>query len=233
MLSPLPTVVFIPGLLNDEKLWQHQTNALSQHMNVMIADLSQDDNLPAMAKRILNQAPEKFALVGLSMGGYVAFEVLRQAPKRVIKLALFDTSARPDSVTSAKHRQATIHSLKVGKFMGVTNKLLPQIIHPSRVHDPIGEEIKAMAQRIGGSGFINQQKAILGRIDSRPFLADIHIPTLVAVGENDLVTPVKLAQEMHEGIQNSQLHIFKHCGHLPPLECPEETTALLQRWLAS
>ena len=233
MLSPRPTVVFIPGLLNDKKLWQHQTDALSQYAEIIVADLSQDDNLPAMAKRILNQAPEKFALVGLSMGGYVAFEVLRQAPERVIKLALFDTSARPDSITSAKHRQATINSIQTGKFMGVTNKLLPQIIHPSRVHDPIGEEIKAMAQRIGGIGFINQQKAILARVDSRPFLADIHIPTLVAVGENDLVTPVKLAQEMHEGIANSQLHIFKHCGHLPPLECPEETTALLQHWLAS
>ncbi|MHA3051487.1 alpha/beta fold hydrolase [Acinetobacter sp. ANC 4640] len=233
MLSSLPTVVFIPGLLNDEKLWQHQANALSQQAQVIIADLSKDDNLSAMAQRILQQAPEKFALVGLSMGGYVAFELLRQAPERVIKLALFDTSARPDSITSAKHRQATINSIQMGKFMGVTNKLLPQIIHPSRVHDPIGEEIKAMAQRLGGHTFLNQQKAILGRIDSRPFLANIHIQTLVAVGENDLVTPVKLAQEMHEGIPNSQLHIFKHCGHLPPLECPEETTALLKHWLAS
>ncbi|MHA3048951.1 alpha/beta fold hydrolase [Acinetobacter sp. ANC 4639] len=233
MLSSLPTVVFIPGLLNDEKLWQHQANALSQQAQVIIADLSKDDNLSAMAQRILQQAPEKFALVGLSMGGYVAFELLRQAPERVIKLALFDTSARPDSITSAKHCQATINSIQMGKFMGVTNKLLPQIIHPSRVHDPIGEEIKAMAQRLGGHTFLNQQKAILGRIDSRPFLANIHIPTLVAVGENDLVTPVKLAQEMHEGIPNSQLHIFKHCGHLPPLECPEETTALLKHWLAS
>ncbi|MHA3054635.1 alpha/beta hydrolase [Acinetobacter sp. ANC 4633] len=233
MLSSLPTVVFIPGLLNDEKLWQHQANVLSQQTQVIIADLSKDDNLSAMAQRILQQAPEKFALVGLSMGGYVAFELLRQAPERVIKLALFDTSARPDSITSAKHRQATINSIQMGKFMGVTNKLLPQIIHPSRVHDPIGEEIKAMAQRLGGHTFLNQQKAILGRIDSRPFLANIHIPTLVAVGENDLVTPVKLAQEMHEGIPNSHLHIFKHCGHLPPLECPEETTAVLQHWLAS
>lgn len=233
MLSSLPTVVFIPGLLNDEKLWQHQVDALSQQAQVIIADLSQDDSLTAMAQRILQQAPEKFALVGLSMGGYVAFELLRQAPERVLKLALFDTSARPDSVSSAKHRQASIDSLKMGKFMGITNKLLPQIIHPSRVHDPIAAEIKAMAQRLGGYAFVNQQKAILGRIDSRPFLSDIQIPTLVAVGENDLVTPVQLAQEIHEGIQDSHLHIFKHCGHLPPLECPEETTTLLQNWLVS
>lgn len=231
MLSPRPTVVFIPGLLNDKKLWQYQTDALSQYAEIIVADLSQDDNLPAMAARILNQAPAKFALVGLSMGGYVAFEVMRQAPERVTKLALFDTSARPDSATSAKHRQATIHSLKVGRFMGVTNKLLPQIIHPSRVHEPFAEEIKAMAQRIGGIGFINQQTAILARRDSRPLLADIQVPTLIAVGENDLVTPVKLAQEMHEGIAHSQLHIFKQCGHLPPMECPEETTQLLREWL--
>ena len=231
MLSTLPPVVFIPGLLNDERLWQHQTDFLSQHTDVMVADLSKDNSLAAMAQRILQQAPPQFALVGLSMGGYVAFEVMRQAPERVTKLALFDTSARPDNINSAKHRQATIQSLKIGKFMGVTNKLLPQIIHPSRVHEPIAEEIKAMAQRIGGTGFIHQQTAILERIDSRPSLSQIQVPTLVAVGENDLVTPVKLAQEIHDGIADSRLYIFKECGHLPPLECPDETTHLLHDWL--
>ncbi|MEB3753838.1 alpha/beta fold hydrolase [Acinetobacter sp. MD2(2019)] len=226
-------IVFIPGLLCDTQLWQNQIDAFSHLCSVQVADISLDDSITEMAKRLLANAPEKFNLVALSMGGYVAFEVVRLAPERVIKLTLMDTSARLDTPKAAKHRKATIEFTQLGKFMGVTDKLLPQLIHPSRVHDPIADIIKSMALRVGKTAFLKQQHAILHRQDARALLAEIEIPTLVIVGEQDLVTPLSHAQEIQQGIPTAKLHILPNCGHLPPLEYPNETTALLKDWFSS
>ena len=232
-MQALQPVVFIPGLLCDAQLWQNQIEGLADICKSQVADISLDYSMTAMAERILNTAPERFNLVALSMGGYVAFEILRLAPERVIKLTLMDTSARIDSPKAAAHRKATIEAMQVGKFLGVTDKLLPQLIHPSRVHDPIADIIKTMAIRVGKTAFLNQQNAIMHRTDSRSFLPEIRVPTLVVVGEQDQVTPLHHAQEMQQGIPNAKLHIFPECGHLPPLEYPNETTQLLREWLTT
>lgn len=232
-MQALQPVVFIPGLLCDAQLWQNQIEGLADICQSQVADISLDYSMTAMAERILNTAPERFNLVALSMGGYVAFEILRLAPERVIKLTLMDTSARIDSPKAAAHRKATIEAMQVGKFLGVTDKLLPQLIHPSRVYDPIADMIKTMAIRVGKTAFLNQQNAIMHRTDSRSFLPEIRVPTLVVVGEQDQVTPLHHAQEMQQGIPNAKLHIFPECGHLPPLEYPNETTQLLREWLTA
>lgn len=232
-MQVLQPVVFIPGLLCDAELWQNQIDGLADLFQSQVADISKDNSMEAMAKRILDTAPASFNLVALSMGGYVAFEILRQAPERVIKLTLMDTSARIDSPKAAAHRKATIEFAQLGKFVGVTDKLLPQLIHPSRLHDPITDIIKNMAIRVGKTAFLNQQNAIMHRTDSRPFLSEIKVPTLVVVGEQDQVTPLHHAQEIQQGIPNAKLHVFSECGHLPPLEYPTETTQLLREWLTS
>lgn len=225
------SLVFLPGLLCDERLWRNQANALSDVAEPFIADLTQDDNIAAMARRALDAAPDRFALAALSMGGYVAFEILRQAPERVTRLALFDTSAAPDDAARVAQRKAGIESLKIGRFVGVTTRLLPQLIHASHISSPVGKELKAMAARVGGDAFLRQQKAILGRPDSRSLLRRITVPTLVAVGDSDVLTPMSDALEIHRGIAASRFHIFKDCGHLPALEQPAETTAVLRDWL--
>ncbi|MEB3766733.1 alpha/beta fold hydrolase [Acinetobacter sp. MD2] len=227
------TVVFIPGLLCDAELWQHQIDGLADIFESYVADISLDDSMTHIAQRILNNAPKRFHLVALSMGGYIAFEILRLAPERVTKLTLMDTSARIDTPKAAAHRKTIIEFTQVGKFMGVTDKLLPQLIHPSRVHEPIGETIKTMALRVGKAAFLKQQNAILNRIDSRPFLAKIQTPTLMVVGEQDGLTPLSHAQEIKDGIAHARLHVFPTCGHLPPLEYPTETTQLLRNWLTA
>ncbi|WP_343596366.1 alpha/beta fold hydrolase [Acinetobacter sp.] len=232
-MQALQPVVFIPGLLCDAQLWQNQIEGLADICQSQVADISLDHSMTAMAERILETAPERFNLIALSMGGYVAFEILRLAPERIIKLTLMDTSARIDSPKAAAHRKATIEVMQVGKFLGVTDKLLPQLIHPSRVHDPIANVIKTMAIRVGKTAFLNQQTAIMHRTDSRSFLPEIRVPTLVVVGEQDQVTPLHHAQEMQQGIPNAKLHIFPECGHLPPLEYPNETTQLLREWLTA
>ena len=224
-------LLLLPGLLCDEALWAQQMHALADIATPQVADFTQDDSVAAMARRALAAAPDRFALAALSMGGYVAFEILRQAPERVLRLALFDTSAAPDDEARAARRRAAIASLAHGKFAGVTQQLLPQLVQPRHVDGPVGQVVREMAERVGQDAFVRQQTAILGRPDSRPLLAQIRVPTLIAVGDSDPLTPPAEARVMHEGIADSQLHVFDDCAHLPPLEWPEATSAALRAWL--
>lgn len=231
-MADLAPLVLLPGLLCDARLWREQALALHDVADIQVADLTLDDSVAAMAARVLAAAPERFALGGLSMGGYVAFEILRQAPERVTRLALFSTSAAPDSPQRAEQRRRAMAALSVGRFLGVTQQMMPQLLPPSRLNDPLAGEVKAMAGRVGGEAFLRQQRAILGRPDSRPDLAGVRVPTLVAVGDLDRLTPPAEAQAIHEGIAGSTLHVFADCGHLPAMERPDEATGLLRAWLA-
>jgi len=224
-------LLLLPGLLCDQRLWRDQARDLGDVAETSIPDLTLDDSLSAMARRVLDAAPERFALAALSMGGYVAFEILRQQPERVTRLALVDTSAALDSPQRVTQRLAGIKSLKHGRFFGVTTRMLPQLVHAKHVHGPIGAEVQAMAKRVGGDAFLRQQNAILNRPDSRPLLTSINVPTLVAVGDSDILTPPSDAEDMHRQIAGSIYYVFAACGHLPPMEVPEETTQVLRRWL--
>ena len=226
-------LVFLPGLLCDERLWRDQARTLADIADSTIPDLTLDDSVGAMAKRVLSAAPERFALAALSMGGYVAFEIMRQEPERVTRLALLDTSAAPDTPERTAQRLAGMESMRLGRFFGVTARMLPQLVHARHVHDPVGEEVKAMAKRVGGDAFLRQQTAILNRPDSRGGLASIGVPTLVAVGDSDVLTPPADAAEIHRAVVGSTWHTFESCGHLPPMESPEETSVVLRRWLMS
>lgn len=228
-----PPLLLLPGLLCDARLWRDQMAAISGRQRCIVADLTLDDSLPAMAARaIAAAAAPHFALCGLSMGGYVALEIMRQAaPGQVTRLALLDTSARPDTPEQARRRRGLMALTRTGQFRGVTPRLLPQLVHPRHLDGPVGAEVMAMAERVGRDAFLRQQQAILGRPDSRPDLPGIRVPTLVTVGEADVLTPPALSEEMAAAIPGARLAVLPGCGHLPPLEDPEATTALLAGWL--
>lgn len=227
-----PALLLLPGLLCDARLWRDQVAALGAGVRCVVADLGQDDSLRAMAARaIAAVGAPRFALCGLSMGGYVALEVMRQAPDRVTRLALLDTSARPDTPEQARRRHGLIALAGTGRFRGVTPRLLPLLLHPRHVEGPLAAEVAAMAERVGREAFLRQQAAILGRPDSRPDLPGIAVPTLVAAGEADALTPPCLAREMAAAIPGARLALLPGCGHLPPMEDPSATTALLRAWL--
>ena len=227
------TLLFLPGLLCDSRLFQAQTDALVASVDCQVADVTQDESVDAMARRALDQVSGPFALAGLSMGGYVAFAVLRLAAERVTRLCLMDTSARPDTPEQSQRRRGLMELARKGRFKGVTPRLIPSLLHPDRVKDQLlGREVIAMAGRVGPAAFLRQQAAILSRPDSRPDLARITAPTLVVVGSGDQLTPPHLAQEIAAGINGARLETVDNAGHLPPMEQPDALTALLRDWLS-
>ncbi|WP_235907955.1 alpha/beta fold hydrolase [Siccirubricoccus phaeus] len=230
-MPEIQDVLLLPGLLCDAALWQAQIAGLRDVARCQVADTVSDDSLAAMAARALAAAPPGFALAGLSMGGYLALEILRQAPERVTRLALLDTSARPDTEAQARRRRGLIGLARTGAFRGVTPRLLPQLVHPRHLAGPVGAAVMAMAERVGRDAFLRQQAAILGRPDSRPDLAGITVPTLVVVGEADVLTPPEHAEEIAAGIMGARLEVIPGCGHLPPMEEPGVVTGVLRDWL--
>jgi pimeloyl-ACP methyl ester carboxylesterase len=227
-----PVLLFLPGLLCDARLWRDQAAALTE-ARCVVADLTHDETVAAMAERALRAVPEgPIAVCGLSMGGYVAMEILRRAASRVTRLALFDTSARPDTPEQMRRRRALLALSESGMFRGVTPRLLPQLLHPDNLAGPLGAEVMAMAERVGRPAFHRQQRAIMHRVDSRPDLPRIAVPTLVGVGEGDSLTPPHLAEEMAGLIPGARLARLPDAGHLPPMETPGAVNALLREWLA-
>jgi len=230
---PRTTLVLLPGLLNTRRVFEPQIEALSDIADCVVPELWRHDTIGAMADAALALAPPTFALAGFSMGGYVAFEILRRATRRVERLALMDTQATPDSAESTKRRRALLEQIKIGRFHGVQRTLLPQLVHSRRINDAtISQPIFDMAQEIGADGFVREQRAIIDRADSRRLLVDIDIPTVVIVGRQDQVTPLPRSEEMAADIADSRLVVLEECGHMSPLEKPAEVTAALRRWLS-
>ena len=223
-------LVLLPGLICDERLWRDVIAGLDAKSSV--ADLTQDDSIAAMAQRTLAAAPARFALSGLSMGGYVALEIMRQAPERVTHLALFDTSARADDEARRETRRKGIEMVGQGKFIGVSRGLLGSLIAPQHMGMPVAKEVQAMSERVGQAAYLRQQVAIMNRVDSRPMLAGIKVPTLVGVGEADKMTPPELAEEIAAGIPGAELVRFADSAHLPTMENPAAVVEAMKAWLA-
>jgi pimeloyl-ACP methyl ester carboxylesterase len=226
------TLVLIPGLGCTERLFEPQISALSGSRAIVVADHTRDDSIPAIAARLLKDAPERFALAGLSMGGYVALEVMRQAPGRVERLALLDTSARPDTPEASRDRARLIALAQAGRFEDVYPKAWPRLVHPDRQSDKaLQEVIFGMMRETGAEAYVRQQRAIMGRVDSRPLLPGIEIPTLLLVGDGDVITPPEIAREMAEMIEWASLVVIPESGHSSTLEQPERVSQALRLWL--
>jgi pimeloyl-ACP methyl ester carboxylesterase len=221
-----------PGLLLDRRLWQHQIPALADIAECRVPDFSTQDSIGAMARAVLKLMPQRFALAGLSMGGYVALEVVAQAPERVTHLALLDTRAVTDTPEEAARRRGLMELSQKGQFKGVTPKLLPLLLHPANLkNQPLTRLVMEMAESIGREAFQRQQKALLNRVDRARLLPTIVQPTLVLCGRQDTLTPLPLSQAMARAIPDAKLVVVEDSGHLTPLEQPQAVNRALREWL--
>lgn len=225
-------LLLLPGLTNDERVWRSVKNALQETtQDIRVGDLRVGETMRDVAAHVLANAPDRFAVAGLSMGGYCALEMVRQAPQRVAGLALVDTSARPDAAEGKANREKQIERARTD-YAGLVDELLPKWIHPSRLDDEgVAGVVRAMARDAGAEVFARQQRAIMSRADSRPLLPSIHCPAIVVCGRDDQLMPMEIHEELVRGIAGAKLHAVERCGHLAPLERPEAVADAMRSWL--
>ena len=191
-----------------------------------MGDTLRDPTLTEMAGRILDQAPERFALAGVSMGGMVALELMRLAPQRVSHLALFDTNASPDTVRGRSYRHLANVVVGVANYRRLAERTIGSLVAAGAPAD-VREELVDMSVRVGARAYVRQNRAVIARADLRPVLPTIRVPTAVIVGEEDRITPVRQSRAIHFLTPGSTLEVVPDCGHLPPIERPELAAALI------
>ena len=228
------TLVLVPGLNCTQRLYEPQMAALAPICKIIVADHGRDDSMTAIASRVLAAAPDRFALGGLSMGGYVALEIMRQAPGRVTRLALLDTNARADTDEVRENRKSLMALAEDGRFVSVHDALWPKLVHARRQSDSALEQIvREMALETGPQAFVRQQRAIMSRRDSRALLPSIEVPVLVLVGDADQLTPPEQAREMADLLPRASLTVVPGCGHLSTLEQPGHVSRAIEAWLGA
>jgi len=231
MEQSLP-LVLVPGLTCTARLYGPQIAALWPFGQVAVADHRRDADMAAIAARILKDAPPRFALVGLSMGGYIAFAMMRLAPDRIAKLALLDTSARANTPEQTEGRKTQIAMAQSGRYGEIPDLAIPRYLNEKHQRDErLTGIVRQMISETGPEAFVRQTNAIITRSDSRPLLGSIRCPTLVLVGDSDIATPPELNQEIAAGIPGAKLTVIPDSGHLTTLEQPEAVNAALAEWL--
>jgi pimeloyl-ACP methyl ester carboxylesterase len=226
-------LILLPGLICDARLFAPQIEALADVAVPFVPHLDAS-SVGEMAEAVLGAAPKTFALAGLSMGGYVAFEILRRAPGRVTRLALISTTARPDAPEQSAMRRDLIDLAKSHRYAQVMPRLLPKLISAGRREDAdLKRIVVEMADAVGPQAFIHQQTAIISRPDSRPDLTRIAVPTAVICGDADELTPKDRHEEMAVAISGAKLAVVPGAGHLATLEAPDALSTLLRGWLGA
>ena len=228
-----PALLFLPGTLCDERLFAPQIAALAPLVDCRVGDVASADSLAECARQVLAEAPPRFALCGLSWGGIIALEIMRQQPARVDRLALLNCSARPASAETRARQQRFVGMSQLGEFREITTDFLKDaMLHPAHRQDlALRRTVLAMAESVRRARFVNQVKAQLARPDSRPSLGRIRCPTLVLGGREDEVCTVPMHEEIAAAIPGAELLILDRCGHLSTLEQPERVSEALRRWL--
>lgn len=231
-LPSKPALLLLCGLLCDAAIWRMQRTALSDLADVQVVDFAGFDSITQMAAHVLAIAPPQFALAGHSMGGRVALDIMRQAPARVLRLALLDTGIAPRRDGERDERLALVRLAHLQGMQALAQRWLPPMLHPDHVADAaLMDGLMVMVQRQSAQSFAGQTNALLERPDAAPMLAQITCPTLLGVGRQDAWSPLTRHQDMARQIPQARLAIFEHCGHMAPVEAPSAVTAALRHWL--
>lgn len=229
MKEPL---VLLPGMMCDARLFEAQFARFSTERPVLFVPAIGADTMAELARQVLEIAPPRFALAGLSMGGIVAMEVIRQAPERVARVALLDTNPLADRPEQAPIRAAQVEKVKRGGLAEVMREeMKPNYLAESPNKPAILDLCMKMAEALGADVFTSQSNAIQHRQDQTETLRNLSVPALVLCGEADQLCPVSRHELMHALIPTSQLEVIPGAGHLPTLEQPDRTNEALTTWL--
>ncbi len=224
-------LLLLPGLVCDDAIWVNQVRHLDEIADMTIPPLVESDDIAEQAQHVLAKAPEEFALAGFSMGGYVALEMLRQAPERITRLALLDTTSRLDTPEKTAGRQQAIRRCEEGQFQDVIRDMLAVLLHPSRQESQLADFVISMADRVGSDCFVRRHKTIMSRQSCVENLRSCQVPVRVICGRQDAMTSVEEHQELAALVPGARLSIIEECGHMTPIETPHATSALLRDWL--
>jgi pimeloyl-ACP methyl ester carboxylesterase len=219
-----PTI-FLSGQLCTTLLWQHQRGD-------RLLELRDHDTMRELAADTLAAAPERFALVAHGMAGFVAFEIMRQQPDRVERLVLMSTLAQADTPKQTARREGYLRMVEEGRYTDIIEERIPILVHPDRRQDGVlTSTLRQMARDVGERGFLNQQRAIMSRPDSRAGLGAVACPVLLVFGRADGITTIEHQNEMLAAMPDARLEIIEDSGHMIPLERPERTNAILGDFL--
>ena len=222
----------VPGMMCDERIFSPQIEALSQNLEVTIADISNFSSVRELASDVLKKAPKKFSLLGHSMGGIVAMEIYSQAPDRIEKLILMDTNPKAELDEVKLKREPQIREVNKGKLLEVMrDEMKPNYLAESENKRSVLNVCMDMALTLGPDVFINQSRALQSRLDQQNTIQSIKIPVLIMCGSEDKLCPVERHEMMHNMITDSDLKIINNAGHMPTLEQPRETTEVIKEWL--
>ena len=229
---PKPFVAFACAHLTDERLYSAQVAALDPKYECRVFAFRDHDTLGGMAKELLANTPERFTLIGLSLGGYLSFEIIRRELHRLERLVLMDTTAVADTPARRAGRDADIAKVREGGIDALVPELAPRWMHPAHAkRADLVELMGSMARSIGARGQLNQQRAMMARPDSHDDLARVTVPTLVMCGRQDPVTPVPDHEAMAARVTGARLEIIENCGHLSTIEQPDAVSRVLIDWL--
>jgi len=227
-------LAFACAHMTDERLYAHQIAALGATHDCQVFVFRDHDSMAGMAEQVLSAMPQRFTLIGLSLGGYAAFEVIRRALPRLERLVLIDTTAVADHPARREGRHKDIATVQQGGIEALIPELPARWLLPAHVGNPALVKLMAdMARSVGARGQFNQQTAMLGRPDSHADLARVRVPTLVMCGRQDPVTPVADHEAMAACVPGARLVVIENCGHLSTIEQPEAVTTALGDWLRS
>lgn len=221
------SVIFVPGMASDSRLWQPVIDRLSDIVEPIVAKCD-GDSLADFADEILAQAPARFAIAGISMGGYVALEAALRGDPRLVGLALLNTNARPASELQMQRSAALLEAARRGQFEVVADRLAETVAAGKADIVPLAS---AMVRTLGRDGYLRQQQAVLARRDRRGELPQIAVPTLVIAGDEDRISAPSLANEIARSVPGAELDILP-CGHLSTVEVPDMVSASLRDWFS-
>ena len=226
------SLLLLPGMMCDARLFEHQIAALSSNRAITAIPLTGKSSISELAQAILKTAPTRFALLGLSMGGIVAMEMIRLAPERISRLALLDTNPLADTPERRLIRDQQIKRVQAGELHTIMrDEMKPNYLAEVANKKQILELCMTMAEELGSRVFIEQSRALQTRTDQCETLKAVRVPTLIACGEYDSLCPVEKHLLMHELVTNSRISVISQAGHLPTLEQPEATNQEIMRWL--